>query len=49
MPVVVQNIARADRAVIEGLAPATWYFSVKAYTKGGVESDFSNEAFKTIP
>ena len=35
-------------AVIENLVPATWYFAVKAYTKAGVESDLSNEAFKTI-
>jgi hypothetical protein len=35
-------------AVIENLVPATWYFSVKAYTRAGVESDLSNEARKTI-
>jgi hypothetical protein len=35
-------------AMIENLAPATWYFAVKAYTRAGVESDLSNEASKTI-
>lgn len=34
--------------VIENLGPATWYFSVKAYTAAGTESDLSSEAFKTI-
>ncbi len=36
-------------AVIENLASGTWYFAVKALTTTGVESDFSNEANKTIP
>jgi Putative Ig domain len=35
-------------AVIENLAPATWYFAVKAYTTAGVESAFSNIASKRI-
>jgi hypothetical protein len=34
--------------VIENLAPATWYFAVKAYTTANVESAFSNIASKTI-
>jgi hypothetical protein len=34
--------------VIENLTPATWYFVVKAYTTGGVESPASNVASKTI-
>ena len=40
--------ARVTSAVIEGLAPATWYFAVRAYTTEGVESDDSAEASKTI-
>jgi hypothetical protein len=35
--------------VVENLAPATWYFAVKAYTTANVESAFSNIASKTIP
>jgi hypothetical protein len=35
-------------AVIENLAPATWYFAVRATTDKGSESDDSNEAVKTI-
>ena len=35
--------------LIEGLAPATtWYFSVKAFTTGQVESDYSAEVSKTL-
>jgi Putative Ig domain len=33
---------------IEDLAPATWYFAVKAVNSAGVQSNFSNEATKTI-
>jgi Putative Ig domain len=33
---------------IEDLAPATWYFAVKAVNSAGVQSSFSNEATKTI-
>jgi hypothetical protein len=40
--------ARVTSAVIEGLAPATWYFAVRAYTTEGVESADSAEASKTI-
>lgn len=35
-------------AVVEDLAPATWYFALKAYNTSGVESSFSNVASKTI-
>jgi len=35
-------------AVIEGLAPATWYFAVKAISSAGVESAYSSEASKTL-
>ncbi len=35
--------------VIENLASGTWYFAVKALTAAGIESDFSQEASKTIP
>jgi hypothetical protein len=34
--------------VLEGLAPGTWYFAIKAYTTGGVESALSNVAKGTI-
>jgi hypothetical protein len=35
-------------AVIQNLAPATWYFALKAYNAANVESSFSNIASKTI-
>ena len=35
-------------AVVENLAPATWYFAVKAYNASNVESASSNIASKTI-
>ena len=34
--------------VISNLSPATWYFSVKAYSSGNVESDFSKKVSKMI-
>jgi hypothetical protein len=34
--------------VVEGLAPATWYFAVTAVTSSGAESALSNVANKTI-
>lgn len=34
--------------VVDNLSPATWYFSVRAYTSGGAESAPSNVASKTI-
>jgi hypothetical protein len=46
----VLNIAGASvtSAVIQNLAPATWYFALKAYNAANVESSFSNIASKTI-
>jgi hypothetical protein len=35
-------------AVVENLAPATWYFAVRAYNASNVESASSNIASKTI-
>jgi hypothetical protein len=35
-------------AVIEGLAPGTWYFAATAYDTSGVESDYSNVGSKTV-
>jgi Fibronectin type III domain len=34
--------------VIEELAPARWYFAVKAYNSTGIESDFSDSVNKLI-
>ena len=34
--------------VVEGLAPARWYFTVTAVNGAGVESSFSNVVSKTI-
>ena len=34
--------------VIEGLAPARWYFAVKAYNTAGLESDFSDSVDKLV-
>ena len=34
--------------VIEDLAPARWYFAVKAYNSAGVESNFSSSVNKLI-
>jgi hypothetical protein len=36
------------RYVVEDLAPATWYFAVRAYNTAGAESAQSNVASKTI-
>jgi hypothetical protein len=41
--------AALTSVVVENLSSGTWYFSVKALTSTGVESDFSTEASKTIP
>jgi hypothetical protein len=35
-------------AVIENLAPATWYFAIKAVTSTGTQSDYSAEASKRV-
>ncbi len=40
--------AGVTSVVIENLVPATWYFSVRAFTATGAESDLSSEAYKTI-
>lgn len=40
--------ATITSATVEGLAPGTWYFAVKAYTTAGIESDPSVVASKTI-
>jgi hypothetical protein len=40
--------ATVARATIEGLAPGTWYFAVRAVTSTGVVSTFSNEARATL-
>jgi len=44
------QVANAGLAsyVVGNLSPATWYFSVRAYTAGGAESAPSNVASKTI-
>jgi len=40
--------AGATMAVIENLAPATWYFSVAAYTSGNVEGERSTPASRLV-
>jgi hypothetical protein len=40
--------ASLTSVTIEDLAPATWYFAVKAVNSSGMLSSFSNEAWKTI-
>ena len=40
--------ASLTSVVIEDLAPARWYFAVKAYNSAGVESDFSSSVNKLI-
>jgi hypothetical protein len=37
-----------DTYVVSNLSPATWYFSVKAYTSANVQSSASAEVSKTI-
>jgi hypothetical protein len=36
-------------AVIEELSSGTWYFALTAFTKAGIESDYSSVVSKTIP
>ena len=47
-----ESLQLADQAltsvVIEDLAPARWYFAVKAYNSAGIESDFSDLVNKLI-
>jgi hypothetical protein len=40
--------AGATMAVIDNLAPATWYFSVAAYTSGNVEGERSTPASRLV-
>jgi hypothetical protein len=40
--------AELTSVMIENLAPANWYFAVKAVSSAGVESDFSPEVSKLI-
>jgi fibronectin type III domain protein len=40
--------AAMTSVTIEDLAPATWYFAVKAVNSAGTHSSFSNEAWKII-
>jgi hypothetical protein len=45
-PIVVGNQATYT---VTGLLPgATWYFAITAFDSTGIESDYSNEVFKTI-
>jgi len=46
--ITVANPGATSRT-ITGLAPATWYFAMTAYTNNGVESGPSITASKTIP
>lgn len=41
--------ATLTSVVIEDLAPARWYFAVKAYNRDGIESEFSGSVNKLIP
>lgn len=45
---MVQVNAGVSSMVIENLAPATYYFAVRAYTTSGVESSNSNVATKVL-
>jgi hypothetical protein len=36
------------RYVVQDLAPATWYFAVRAYNTAGAESAQSNVVSKTV-
>ena len=46
--VVTVTSASITTCVVEGLTAGTWYFALKSYTSGGVESAFTNVASKTI-
>ena len=35
-------------AVIEGLGPGRWYFSIKSINEAGMESDFSGEVYADL-
>ena len=45
--VQVANAAR-NRYVLSNLSAGIWYFAVAAYTKSGVQSDYSEIVFKAI-
>lgn len=45
---VTVNNAGLTRYVISDLSAATWYFSIRAYTSGGVESSNSNNVSKVV-
>jgi hypothetical protein len=45
---VTLNNAGLTRYVISDLSAATWYFSIRAYTSGGVESANSNNVSKVV-
>jgi hypothetical protein len=38
----------ATSFMVRDLAPATWFFAVKAYTNSGAESELSNVASKVV-
>jgi hypothetical protein len=40
--------ATTTNYTVTGLSPATWYFQVKAFTSGNIESELSNTASKAI-
>jgi hypothetical protein len=40
--------AGATDYVVQGLPGGTWYFAVKAYTSGGLESGYSSIVSRTI-
>lgn len=44
----VQVNAGVSSVIVENLAPATYYFAVRAYTTSGVESSNSNVAMKVL-
>jgi hypothetical protein len=49
MTTVIQiKSAGASTYTVTNLTPATWYFSVKAYTAANTESSFSSTVSKTI-
>jgi hypothetical protein len=44
----VQVNAGVSTIIVENLAPATYYFAVRAYTTAGLESSNSNVATKVV-
>jgi hypothetical protein len=45
--VQVPNAGATDH-VVQGLTGGTWYFAVKAYTSGGLQSSYSTVVSRTI-